>query len=855
MCSTKWFGLAPLILCFYCPFAVVIGQTTDTLHPPKIIDYTSPQTYEIGGIKVKGAIWADKAALIAIAGLKIGDKLEIPSVKTAHALKAIWKLGLFSDVQIYQEKAVGEIVYLIIEVVEINRLGKIDIVGIKKNKLATIKGIILQHLTIGRKLTETKKSNAINALRQHYEGEGFSDVLIKCSQQKMPDVIGQSRNVEKTIQLVFTIDKREKVKVAAINFIGNKEVASKKLKKLLGIKTKGKLFATSKLVEAELIAGKVGIIDYYQSLGYLDAAITKETVWRGTEGDWQLQISISEGQLYYFGNIKWKGNNVYSTDRLATILGIQKGEVFNTQRLQSRLQFSMEGDDVSGLYMDNGYLFFRAEAIHKSMRGDTIDIDIHILEGNQATIDKVIIRGNTKTHEHVIRRELRTKPGAKFSRSAIIRSQRALMNLGYFNPESMGINTPVNPATGTVDIEYVLEEKNSDQFELSGGWGGSTIGLTGTVGITLNNFSLRKFFVPKLWNPVPTGDGQRTSIRFQSNGKAYQSLNLSFTEPWLGGKKPNALTTGFFYTRYFDETNSIGGNNSLFNIFGANVSLGRRLTFPDDNTIATTQLSYQRYRLNNWTSGLFTTDGGEVITQGIYNNLSIAQTFTRSTINHSIFPTSGSKVSLSVQLTAPYSLFSKKDYNTIDAAERYEWLEYHKWRFNAEWYTPITKKLILKTSAKLGFVGSYNSQIGISPFERFQLGGDGLSNVQRGFTGTDIISLRGYEISDLENNVVDGATVATPIFNKFTMELRYPLSTNPNATIYGLAFLEAGNAYQSFRDYNPFDVKRSAGFGIRAHLPMFGTLGFDYGLGFDKAGAKTWQNFGKISVILGFEPE
>ncbi len=851
---TKRFGLALLSLCLYCPFAL-IGQVKDTLPQPTTIDYESPQTYEIGGIKVEGAIWADKAALISIAGLKLGDKLAIPSAKTAHVLKAIWKLGLFSDVQIYQEKAVGEIVYLMIKVVEINRLGRIDISGIKKNKLSMINGIILQHLTVGRKLTETKKKNAIHALRQYYLGEGFSDVLIKCKEQKMPNVIGQSQNVENTVQLIFTIDKRDKVKVAAIDFVGNTQVTSKRLKKLIGIKTKGKLFATSKLVQTELAGGKRGIIDYYRSLGYLDATIKKDTIWRGIDNSWQLKITMAEGRLYYFGRIQWKGNNVYSTERLAAILGIQKGEVFNPQRLQSRLQFSIEGDDVSGLYMDNGYLFFRAEAVQKSMRGDTIDIDIHILEGNQATIDKVLIRGNTRTHEHVIRRELRTKPGAKFSRSDIIRSQRALMNLGYFNPESMGINTPVNPATGTVDIEYVLEEKNSDQFELSGGWGGATIGLTGTVGISLNNFSLRKFLVPSLWNPVPTGDGQRTSIRFQSNGKAYQSLNLSFTEPWLGGKKPNALTTGFFYTRYLDETNSIGGVNSLFNIFGANVSLGRRITFPDDNMIATTQLSYQRYRLNNWVSGLFTTDAGEVITEGTYNNLSIAQTFTRSTINHSIFPTSGSKVSLSVQLTAPYSLFSKKEYNLIDVAERYEWLEYHKWRFNAEWYTPITKKLILKTSAKLGFVGSYNAQIGISPFERFQLGGDGLSNVQRGFTGTDIISLRGYEISDLENNLVNGATVATPIFNKFTMELRYPLSTNPNATIYGLAFLEAGNAYQAFRDYNPFDLKRSAGFGIRAHLPVFGTLGFDYGLGFDKVGARTWQNFGKISIILGFEPE
>ena len=854
MCLTKCHGLALLFLCLYCP-SLLIAQIIDTIPIPAKINYNTPKSYEIGGIKIKGTVLSDKAALLSIAGLKIGDKIEIPGAQITNALKTIWKLGLFEDVQIYQEKAIGEIVYLAIEVEEINRLGSIKIHGVKKSKVETIKGILLQHLRIGRKLTATFKNNAINALRQHYEAEGFPDILINCIEKKEPSIRTKLANLEKDIQLIFTIDKKEKVKVATIDFIGNDKINDKKLTKLLGIKTKRKLFTSSKLIIKELIVGKKSIITYYNTLGYLDATISKDTVWRQAAGNWQIQITIQEGNLYYFGNINWRGNSIYPTQRLATILGIEKGTVFNPEHLQSRLQFSLDGTDVSGLYMDNGYLFFRAEAIQKTLREDTIDIDIHILEGTQAIIDKVIIRGNSKTHEHVIRRELRTKPDKKFSRFDIIRSQRALMNLGYFNPESMDVKTPVDPANGTVDIEYVLEEKNSDQFELSGGWGGSTIGLTGTVGITFNNFSLREFLMPNLWDPLPQGDGQRTSIRFQSNGKAYQSLNLSFTEPWLGGKRPNSLTTGFFYTRYFDETNSIGGVNSLFNIFGANISLGRRLRFPDDNIIATTQVGYQRYRLNNWTSGLFITDGGEVITEGIYNNLSLTQTFARSTINHSIFPTDGSKFSLSLQLTAPYSLFNQKDYTDLNSTERYQWLEYHKWRFNAEWYTSLVGKLVLKTSAKLGFVGSYNSQIGISPFERFQLGGDGLSNVQRGFRGTDIISLRGYEISDLENNVVNGTTVATPIFNKFTMELRYPLSTNPNATIYGLAFLEAGNAYQFFRDYNPFDVKRSIGFGIRAHLPMFGTLGFDYGLGFDKAGARTWQNFGKISVILGFEPE
>jgi len=847
-----------LALSFLCLFGAFqsLAQEIDSTNIPIQTDYANPISYEIGGLKVVGNHWTDKTALLNIAGLSVGDKVKIPSIKISNGLKALWKIGLFSDVQIYQEKTIGEIVYLIIEVEEVNRLGRIKVEGVKKSKVETVENIILQHLIIGRKLTDYQKNNAIKAIQKYYLEEGFADVTVNCRAIKEGDDVQSSPSAQHKIQLIFSIDKKEKVKVGKIAFEGNEIISDKNLSKLLGIKTKGKLFANSKLIQSELKAGKTAIIDAYNTLGYLDAAITKDSIWRQIDGNWSIAFQIKEGVKYFFGAITWKGNSVYSTAQLAMVLGIEKGDVFNQNHLQSRLQFSIDGRDVSGLYMDNGYLFFSADAVQKSIRGDTIDLVINILEGSQATIDKVVIKGNTKTNEHVIRRELRTLPGQKFSRSAIIRSQRALINMGYFNPATMAINTPVNPQTGTVDVEYIVEEKSNDQFELSGGWGGG-VGLTGTVGITLNNFSIKKLLQPKTWNPMPVGDGQRASIRFQTNGQAFQSLNLSFTEPWLGGKKPNALTTAFSYSRFFDDNSSNELENGIFNIFGANISLGSRINIPDDNTVATTTLSFQRYRLSNWGSGLFIADDGQVITQGTYNNLSLKQSVARSTLNHPIFPTSGSKVSLSMQLTMPYSLFNKKDYSTLDAAERYQWLEYHKWRLNAEWYKPLTKnkKLILKASAKFGFLGSYNDQIGVAPFGRFQLGGDGLSNVQGGFTGTDIISLRGYEVEDLPNNLVNGSAVATPIFNKFSLELRYPISTNPNATIYGLAFLEAGNAYQSFRDYNPFDVKRSVGFGVRAHLPMFGTLGFDYGLGIDKAGPKTWQNIAKISVILGFEPE
>ena len=847
-----------LTLSFLCLFGMIksLAQTTDTINLQNKVDYAAPITYEIGGIKVLGNHWTNEKVLLNIANLHIGDKIEIPSIKISNGLMALWDIGLFSDVQIYQEKTIGEIVYLMLEVEEVSRLGGIKIEGVKKSKLEEIEKLVLQHLQVGRKLTDFQKANAINAIHQYYLEDGFADVTISHRATKGGGESTSSPSAQNEIELIFTIDKKEKVKVGKIDFVGNKTITDNKLKKLLGIKTKGKLLGNSKLIQKELKAGKRAILETYNSLGFLDAKIVEDSTWRQADGDWRIAMRIEEGIKYYFGEVTWKGNNIYPTAYLTKVLDIEKGAVFNENYLQSRLQFSEDGRDISGLYLDNGYMFFQANAVRKSIRGDTIDLVINILEGSQATIDKVIIKGNTKTNEHVIRRELRTLPGQKFSRAAIIRSQRALVNMGYFNPEKMGISTPVDPQTGTVNVVYELEEKNSDQFELSGGWGGGAIGLTGSVGITLNNFSLKNVFKPRTWNPLPVGgDGQRTSFRLQSNGKAYQSVNLSFTEPWLGGKKPNSLTTGFSYSRFFDDNSESELEDGLFKIFGANISLGSRITIPDDYTVATTAINFQRYHLENWRTGLFTADDGTVISDGTYNKLSITQSFARTTINHPVFPTSGSRISLSMQFTLPYSLFNKKDYTDLDASERYQWLEYHKYRLNAEWYKPITKKLIFKASAKFGFLGSYNQQIGTSPFGRFQLGGDGLSNIRGGFTGTDIISLRGYEVEDLSNNVIDGNTVATPIFNKFTMELRYPFSTNPNATIYGLAFLEAGNAYQSFKDYNPLNVNRSAGFGLRAHLPAFGTLGVDYGLGFDKAGPKTWQNFAKISVILGFEPE
>jgi outer membrane protein insertion porin family len=502
------------------------------------------------------------------------------------------------------------------------------------------------------------------------------------------------------------------------------------------------------------------------------------------------------------------------------------------------------------------------EPIEVAVASDSIDLELRIFEGPQATIDKVIIKGNDRTHEHVVRRELFTVPGEKFSRSDIIRSQRQIINLGYFNPENLGIETPVNPQRGTVDIVYTLEEKPSDQLELSAGWGGRRNGVIGTLGVAFNNFSARNIFKRETWSPLPQGDGQRLSLRAQTNGRYFQSYNISFTEPWLGGKKPNSLTVAGFMSILSNGYNRNSDNYGKLTNGGVTISLGTRLKKPDDNFVSSTALNLQVIKLQNYTSigRLFRTDEGETVIEGTFRNFSVTQTIARTTINNPIFPQEGSRVQLSMQLTPPYSLFNNKDYKGLNPEERFKFLEYHKWKLNAEWYQTLVGKLVIKADAKFGFLGTYNKDIGISPFERFQIGGDGLNNQQFGyFTGTEVVSARGYKQSDYENNRNKGSSSdlnSTPLFQKITLELRYPLSLNPSSTIYAHVFAQGSNSWRKARDYNPFDMKRAVGAGLRVFLPMFGVLGFDYGLGFDKSNPSgKISSLGTFNIVLGFEPE
>ncbi|THH39631.1 outer membrane protein assembly factor BamA [Neolewinella litorea] len=837
------------LVCFGC-WSTLSAQT-DTLGQP-VFDYSEPQEYEIGGIKIEGAYFAEENAIIGVTGLSVGQEIRIPGPDIPRAIRNLWRLRLFTNVSIEEEKTIGDVIFLTVRVEERPRFLRHNFTGAKQSRHDDLNEEVNKYIVRGGIVTEDAKVNAAESIRGYYVEKGYLDATV--SVEEIPDTTRPN-----SVRLQFDIDRQDRVKIADINFIGNEAVKDKKLRKQMKeTSEKGRIFKSSKFRPSEFETDKEAVIAYYNTLGYRDARVVSDSVYRDEDGDLVIDINLNEGNQYYFRNITWKGNSIYDDETLARVLGITRGDIYNEEELQTRLSFSQDNADVSSLYMDNGYLFFNVDPIEVAIEGDSIDLEMRIFEGPQATIDKVVINGNDRTHEHVIRRELFTRPGQKFSRSDIIRSQRQIIGLGYFNQETLGIETPVNPDRGTVDIIYTVEEKPSDQLELSAGWGGRR-GVIGTLGVTFNNFSLRNVFNREAWHPLPQGDGQRLSLRAQTNGRFYQSYNASLTEPWLGGKRPTSLSVSAFYNKYDFGTSTVP--RKLI-IQQAAVSLGTRLRWPDDNFVFRTGLNLQTLTLDNW-GELFTTDQNEQVTTGNYNNFSLQFSLSRNTATDPIYPKQGSNIELSLQATPPYRQLGIRDNPNLleDVEERFRYVEYHKWRLNAEWYTPITQKLILKTQAKIGYLGSYDDAVGVSPFERFQLGGDGVNNQQFAFAGVDIVSLRGYEIEDLPNNFITTESggsrkIATPIFSKYTVELRYPLSLNPSSTIFVLAFAQGGNAWRTSRDFNPFDLKRSVGLGARVFLPMFGTLGFDWGYGFDKNKALTEKgNLSTFNIILGFEPE
>lgn len=890
-----------------------VNTKTDTLpsnlNPELLNIYNQkvPKKYKISAIRVTGNKYFDETLLVSISGLAVGDEITIPGGDNfSRAINKLWGQNYFSDVAIYITKLVDTNIEIEINVTERPRLSKFQFKGIKKSEIEDLSG--KTGLVPGRVVTETMKRTAIDVIKKYYYEKGFRAVNVNT--QEVPDAA-----IPNSLTLVINVDKGEKVKINNINFVGNTLSETDLKKQLKGTKEKSrftlypsedkggytktskytfqdylrdkgyfsftqtkrvldpyirlKFFSSAKFSEKKYDEDKQSVLDYYNSLGYRDASIEKDTIYHNSKGDINIDIKVNEGHQYYFGNIQWRGNTKYSDSLLTAILGIKKGDIYNADVLNKKLgkSLSPEGGDISGLYMDDGYLFFRTDPIETAVYNDTIDYEIRIIEGPQATIKNVRIAGNDRTKEHVIRRELRTIPGEKFSRTDLIRSQREIANLGYFNQEKIGINPVPNPDDGTVDINYTVEERSSDQLELSAGFGGG-IGLTGTLGVSFNNFSIKNIFKKSAWDPLPQGDGQKLSLRVQSNGRAYRSYNFSFTEPWLGGKRRNALSVSLFDTKFanaYDPTTGTytktAANNSYFKTTGMSLGLSKQLKWPDDFFSFSVSLNYARYTLKNYYIDQINLPG---FNNGNSNNLSLKLALQRSSVDAPIFPRSGSNFLASLQLTPPYSLINK---DLKNQSNPYQWVEYHKWRLNGEWYVPIgkphgaerNKQFVLKVAAKYGFLGRYNSELNISPFERFQVGDAGLSN-SYALLGYDIIAHRGYPVYETSNPRVNpdqqGAQQYFTIFNKYTVELRYPFSLNPSSTIYGLTFFEAANGWYNMKEYNPFKLRRSVGVGMRFFLPMFGLLGFDYGVGLDRFGPNTkFKDAARFTFMLGFEPE
>lgn len=799
------------------------------------IEFANPKTYTVGGITLSGSRFLDAEALIAISGLAVGEQLQVPGEKITKAIENLWKQSLFSDIKVNATKIEGNSIFLEIVVQERPRLSRMTYAGVKKGDIEKIREKI--KLSKGQIITENLIKNTETIIKGFYIEKGFFNVEVKFEKEK--DSIIANGEALKVI-----VDKKQRVKINKIIFHGNKALADSKLKRLLK-ETKEKhvynIFSSSKFNRENFEKDKLKIIEKYNALGHRDARIVKDTVYKFDEKTINLEITIDEGKKYFFRHITWIGNGKHTTADLAAILNIKKGDVFDQSVLESRLFMNPNGRDVSSLYMDDGYLFFQVTPVEVLVENDSIDLEIRVYEGKQATINKVTVVGNTKTNDKVIMREVRTQPGQLFSRADIIRTQRELAQLGYFDQEKLGVNPKPNPADGTVDIEYTVEEKPSDQIELSGGYGAGR--LVGTLGVSFNNFSARNFFKGSEWRPLPAGDGQRLSLRAQSNGVAYQSYNASFTEPWLGGKKPNSFSTTIFHSIQSNGVAASDPGNQSIKITGIAVGLGKRWVKPDDYFSAYYEINLQNYQLNNYSSTF-------LFSNGYANNFSGKATISRNSIDAPIYPRYGSQFSLTLQATLPYSYIAPKDYEHISDQEKYKFIEYHKWRFNATWFTKLVGNLVFNTKVQVGILGSYNPKVGQSPFERFYLGGSGLSGFQ--LDGRELIALRGYNDNSLTpRGGSAGGYIGGTAFDKFTFELRYPVSLNPQATIYLLAFAEAGNSWYKLKQFDPFGVRRSAGGGVRIFLPMFGLLGLDWGYGFDEVPGNPGVNKGQFHFSIG----
>ncbi|WP_339609787.1 outer membrane protein assembly factor BamA [uncultured Planktosalinus sp.] len=814
----------------------------------------SGKKYIIGELNVTGAQSFNELTVITFSGLKKGEEVYIPGERISNVIKKLWDENLFSDVNIYVTNIEDNIVDLEINIIELPTLNETTIDGIRKGKAKELLKEL--NLTKGKKITKNLLTTTKNFIKNKYKDDGFFFADVMMLTKPVVDSTGEEIGQD----LKINIDRGKKVKVKKIHISGNDELTDSKVRRSMkNTKQKNplRLFKRSKYIKSSYEEDKVSLISNYKENGYRDARIVSDSLAVLDEKNIELYLEIEEGRKHYFGDIRFIGNSIYTDQELKNFLGIQKGDTYNGVLLQERIadDTDPDADDITNAYQNNGYLFSRINPVEVNIQNDTIDFEIRIHEGQLAYFNNVTVIGNDKTNDHVIYRELRVRPGQKYSKRNVVRTIRELGQLGFFDPETISPNFKnVDPNSGTLDMEFSVEESGASQIELQGGYGGG--GFVGTLGLSFNNFSLRNIFNGDAYKPLPMGDGQKLSLRAQASS-FYQTYSLSLVEPWLGGKKPVQFSLSFSHTiqYFYDFREREADRDRRFLITGGSIGLAKRLRWPDDHFVLSHAISFQHYNLKNYNTGLFT------FGNGFSNNLAYTIGISRNnTFTNPVFPLGGSEFNVTAKLTPPYSLFNNTNYSTLDSdpefqnpdgspnqglidQKRFNWLEYYKIKFKGSWYTNIIDKLVLRPQVEFGFLGAYNLDRGVPPFERFFMGGDGLGAFS--LDGREIISLRGYPNQSLSDQ--DGNT----IFNKFSLELRYPITLKQMASIYALTFIEGGATYDGFKSYNPFQLKRSAGAGIRIFMPAFGLLGIDFGYGFDPIPGTFQANGWETHFIIG----
>jgi len=787
------------------------------------VDYSSPKTYVIGGVRVSGIKYLSEEQILSVTGLTKGEKITIPSLELSDILKRVWAQRYFSDAGFFIDSLSQnrDTVWLGLHLQERPRVSRWSFSGIRSGQ----KSDLTERLKLkrGSELSDYIIESSTNIIKKYFHEKGFLKCEVKVLQEEDPVV-------QNAVRVTFDINRGPRVKIGKITFNGNHNLTERKLVKSMKHTRDMRLqnfFKSKRFKQKEYTEDKSNLIAAFNEQGYRDARILKDTMYYIADNRLQIDFDLEEGDRYYFRDITWTGNSIYSADQLNSVLRIKKGDVYDLVTMDKRLN----GDpkqmepDVKKMYTDNGYLFFNIMPVEKAIQNDSVDVEMRMYEGKPATFNKVIINGNNITAEKIARRALFTKPGYLYSQTDFERSVRELSSIGHFNPEvfqtGAGYSVIPDANKNTVDIAYNLEEKPDSHVELSGGWGGNT--FVGTLGLSFNNFAIKRVFKKKAWRPVPLGDGQNLSIRFQTSGTYYTALSASFAEPWLLGNKPVSLSVSTYFTRQTNSTYFYRHSDQYMEVYGVSASLGSRLSWPDNYFVLFHALSWQTYKLNNWHYNfLFDT--------GKSHNISYTIGLQRNSTDQPIFPRGGSDFSLTLSLTPPYSLMrGHRDYKHMSDPEKYKWIEYHKWQFKGDVYMNIVDNLVFRASANWGYLGYYKKSLGYSPFEGFEVGGDGMSGYNT--YGSDIISLRGYpnySLTPIENGAYVGH-----VYDKFTLELRYPLILQPSSTIFALAFLEGGNCWSEINGFNPFEIKRSAGVGVRIMLPMVGLMGIDWGYGFD----------------------